>query len=124
MRARWLEYLDLILTKSTYLQQVPLLENCFPSFAFGYIGFKKKTEFTINEEAASWLAVGSRLVGWYIHHACLAGRVPPSVSPYRPQAAASAASPPPALSARPAPDRSPPAHVRIHYCYALYSRGR
>ncbi|XP_073951653.1 rho GTPase activating protein at 100F isoform X1 [Choristoneura fumiferana] len=39
------------------------------------------------------------------------GRVPPSVSPYRPQAAASAASPPPALSARPAPDRSPPAHV-------------
>ncbi|XP_047986311.1 rho GTPase-activating protein 100F [Leguminivora glycinivorella] len=39
------------------------------------------------------------------------GRVPPSVSPYRPQVAASAASPPPALSARPAPDRSPPAHV-------------
>ncbi|XP_063378998.1 rho GTPase-activating protein 100F isoform X3 [Cydia fagiglandana] len=39
------------------------------------------------------------------------GRVPPSVSPYRPQAGASAASPPPALSARPAPDRSPPAHV-------------
>ncbi|XP_063361141.1 rho GTPase-activating protein 100F isoform X1 [Cydia amplana] len=39
------------------------------------------------------------------------GRVPPSVSPYRPQAAASAASPPPALSARPGPDRSPPAHV-------------
>ncbi|XP_063890296.1 rho GTPase-activating protein 100F isoform X1 [Helicoverpa armigera] len=39
------------------------------------------------------------------------GRVPPSVSPYRPQAAASAASPPPALSGRPAPDRSPPAHV-------------
>ncbi|XP_072940978.1 rho GTPase-activating protein 100F [Epargyreus clarus] len=39
------------------------------------------------------------------------GRVPPSVSPYRPQAGASAASPPPALLARPAPDRSPPAHV-------------
>ncbi|KAL0840168.1 hypothetical protein ABMA28_015460 [Loxostege sticticalis] len=39
------------------------------------------------------------------------GRVPPSVSPYRPQAAASAASPPPALSGRPVPDRSPPAHV-------------
>lgn len=41
-----------------------------------------------------------------------AGRVPPSVSPYRPQVAVSAASPPPALSGRPAPDRSPPAHVR------------
>ncbi|KAF9811046.1 hypothetical protein SFRURICE_011843 [Spodoptera frugiperda] len=39
------------------------------------------------------------------------GRAPPSVSPYRPQVAASAASPPPALSGRPAPDRSPPAHV-------------
>ncbi|KAJ0179749.1 hypothetical protein K1T71_004340 [Dendrolimus kikuchii] len=39
------------------------------------------------------------------------GRVPPSVSPYRPQVAASAASPPPALSGRPVPDRSPPAHV-------------
>ncbi|XP_049866316.1 rho GTPase-activating protein 100F [Pectinophora gossypiella] len=39
------------------------------------------------------------------------GRVPPSVSPYRPQVGASAASPPPALSARPVPDRSPPAHV-------------
>ncbi|XP_023942294.1 rho GTPase-activating protein 100F isoform X1 [Bicyclus anynana] len=39
------------------------------------------------------------------------GRVPPSVSPYRHQAAASAASPPPALSARHAADRSPPAHV-------------
>ncbi|XP_046960780.1 rho GTPase-activating protein 100F isoform X2 [Vanessa cardui] len=39
------------------------------------------------------------------------GRVPPSVSPYRHQAGASAASPPPALSARPVADRSPPAHV-------------
>ncbi|XP_030033652.2 rho GTPase-activating protein 100F [Manduca sexta] len=39
------------------------------------------------------------------------GRVPPSVSPYRPQVAASAASPPPALSGRPVPDRSPPAHA-------------
>ncbi|CAG9784899.1 unnamed protein product [Diatraea saccharalis] len=39
------------------------------------------------------------------------GRVPPSVSPYRPQVAALAASPPPALSGRPVPDRSPPAHV-------------
>ncbi|KAJ2938261.1 hypothetical protein O0L34_g17602 [Tuta absoluta] len=39
------------------------------------------------------------------------GRAPPSVSPYRPPAAASAASQQPALSARPAPDRSPPAHV-------------
>lgn len=42
-----------------------------------------------------------------------AGRVPPSVSPYRPPAAALAASPPPALSGRPGTDRSPPAHVRI-----------
>ncbi|XP_026328277.1 rho GTPase-activating protein 100F isoform X2 [Hyposmocoma kahamanoa] len=39
------------------------------------------------------------------------GRVPPSVSPYRPPAVASAASPPPALSGRPGTDRSPPAHV-------------
>ncbi|XP_032511039.1 rho GTPase-activating protein 100F isoform X2 [Danaus plexippus] len=39
------------------------------------------------------------------------GRAPPSVSPYRHQAAASAASPPPALSGRPGVDRSPPAHV-------------
>ncbi|XP_041976448.1 rho GTPase-activating protein 100F-like [Aricia agestis] len=39
------------------------------------------------------------------------GRVPPSVSPYRPPVAASAASPPPALSARHGADRSPPAHV-------------
>ncbi|XP_053603045.1 rho GTPase-activating protein 100F isoform X1 [Plodia interpunctella] len=39
------------------------------------------------------------------------GRVPPSASPYRHQAAASVASQQPALSARHAPDRSPPAHV-------------
>ncbi|XP_013137003.1 PREDICTED: rho GTPase-activating protein 100F isoform X1 [Papilio polytes] len=39
------------------------------------------------------------------------GRVLPSASPYRPQAAASAASPPPALLARHGADRSPPAHV-------------
>ncbi|XP_050668988.1 uncharacterized protein DKFZp434B061-like [Leptidea sinapis] len=39
------------------------------------------------------------------------GRAPPSASPYRPVAAASAASPPPALLARPAVDRSPPARV-------------
>ncbi|KAM3961607.1 LOW QUALITY PROTEIN: rho GTPase activating protein at 100F [Aphomia sociella] len=47
----------------------------------------------------------------YITISLTLSRVPPSVSPYRPQAAASAASPPPALSGRPAPDRSPPAHV-------------
>ncbi|XP_068630520.1 rho GTPase-activating protein 100F [Battus philenor] len=39
------------------------------------------------------------------------GRVLPSASPYRPPVAASAASPPPALLARPGADRSPPAHV-------------
>ncbi|XP_045764995.1 rho GTPase-activating protein 100F isoform X1 [Maniola jurtina] len=39
------------------------------------------------------------------------GRAPRSASPYRHPAAASAASPPPALSARHAADRSPPAHV-------------
>ncbi|XP_045515888.1 rho GTPase-activating protein 100F [Pieris brassicae] len=39
------------------------------------------------------------------------GRVPPSASPYRHPAVASAASPPPALSARPGADRSPPTHV-------------
>ncbi|XP_004931977.2 rho GTPase-activating protein 100F isoform X1 [Bombyx mori] len=44
-------------------------------------------------------------------HTLHPGRAQSSVSPFRPQAAASAASPPPALSGRPVPDRSPPAHV-------------
>ncbi|CAH0728927.1 unnamed protein product, partial [Brenthis ino] len=54
---------------------------------------------------------GNRVSASPVASATLQGRVQPSVSPYRHQAAASAASPPPALSARAGADRSPPAHV-------------